>query len=363
MVVWKCRPLRLRAFLPRQQCKRIRVRAVALVLRTARCGTRQLSELGVAGDISFQGHFISRAFQIKAIHTEAIMDLQVLKIFRAVAIEGGVARAAEHLHCVQSNVSTRLAQLEENLGTLLFQRQGRKMVITPAGTQLLHYAERLLELAEEAKDAVSAEKACAERLRVGSISVAAAVWLPSLLANYHREHPSVRLDVKISTAERVFSDLMARKLDVGIVDGTILDTSFESEELFREKVILVTELSQGPVMSSRDIAGQTVIVLKQNCTSQSLLEAWFAEQGLKISKVLEVDRVEAMLSLVAAGSGIAIMPDSLVNQRELGNSVRCHELPEKFADMQISVVWRKDGLLYPARRAFIEAMRKRKYRH
>ncbi len=74
------------------------------------------------------------------------MDLSELRIFRAVVREGGVTRAAERLHRVQSNVTTRVRQLEDDLGTALFVREGKRLHLTPAGQTLLGYADRLLAL-------------------------------------------------------------------------------------------------------------------------------------------------------------------------------------------------------------------------
>src|SRR3982750_2248637 len=85
---------------------------------------------------------------------ERWMDLSDLRVFRAVVREGGVTRAAERLHRVQSNVTTRVRQLEDDLGTTLFVREGKRLHLTPAGQTLLGYADRLLALADEARDAV-----------------------------------------------------------------------------------------------------------------------------------------------------------------------------------------------------------------
>jgi len=274
-------------------------------------------------------------------------------MFRAVAVEGGVARAAESLHCVQSNVSARLAQLEEHLGTLLFQRQGRKMVITPAGTKLLCYAERLLELAEEARNAVRAEKASGEMLRVGTINVAAATQLPPLLARYHCAYPSVGVDVKIGTSDQIIKDLLACKADIGIVSNPVLHPKLESEALFDIKMVLVTSLSHDHVDSLDCITDETVIVLKQDCPSRVLLEAWLVEHGAETLKVLEIEHVDAILNLVAVGQGIAVMPLSVLTRHGAESYVKWHALPLHCANLPISVIWRKDDLLYPARQAFI----------
>src|SRR5580765_7602887 len=85
---------------------------------------------------------------------ERCMDLSDLRVFSAVVREGGVTRAAERLHRVQSNVTTRIRQLEQELATPLFIRAGKRLHLTPAGQILLGYADRLLALADEAGMAV-----------------------------------------------------------------------------------------------------------------------------------------------------------------------------------------------------------------
>src|SRR5262249_23496258 len=82
------------------------------------------------------------------------MNFTDLQVFRAVVREGGVTRAGQHLNRVQSNVTTRVRQLERELGVKLFIREGKRLHLSPTGTILLDYAERLLDLAQEARDAV-----------------------------------------------------------------------------------------------------------------------------------------------------------------------------------------------------------------
>src|SRR3546814_5291691 len=90
------------------------------------------------------------------------LDLDALQIVKAVAERGGVARAAAHLNRVQSNVSTRLRQLETALGTTLFQRQNRRLVLSAQGQLLLDYAERLLRLSDEAQAALREGAPCGQ---------------------------------------------------------------------------------------------------------------------------------------------------------------------------------------------------------
>src|SRR5215813_9465637 len=102
------------------------------------------------------------------------MDLTDLDIFRAVVQAGGVTRAAERLNRVQSNITTRVRQLEEELGVDLFIREGKRLHLSPSGQILLDYADRLLDLAQEAREALHDEKPRG-LLRLGSMESTASV--------------------------------------------------------------------------------------------------------------------------------------------------------------------------------------------
>src|SRR5919205_970705 len=116
------------------------------------------------------------------------MDLIALHIFKTVAEEGGITRAAPKLHRVQSNVTTRVKQLEARLGTRLFLRQNRKLVLSAEGSVLLDYAERLLRLSSEAQAVVSGGIPRGT-LRIGTMESTAASRLPPLLSHYHTAYP------------------------------------------------------------------------------------------------------------------------------------------------------------------------------
>jgi DNA-binding transcriptional LysR family regulator len=119
------------------------------------------------------------------------MDLVELRIFKAVAEQGGITRAAAALHRVQSNVTTRLKRLEERLGTQLFHRQGRKLVLSSEGRLLLAYADRLLRLSSEAQAALKGH-APHGVLKIGTLESTAATRLPAVLAPSLRPAPPAR---------------------------------------------------------------------------------------------------------------------------------------------------------------------------
>jgi DNA-binding transcriptional LysR family regulator len=120
------------------------------------------------------------------------MDLSDLLIFKTVAEEGGIVRAARRLHRVQSNVTTRIKQLETSIGTLLFFRDRRRLVLSPNGEALLVYADKLLRLADEARTALSGQPP-AGVLRLGALESTCASRLPEVLSRFHAAFPNVRV--------------------------------------------------------------------------------------------------------------------------------------------------------------------------
>src|SRR5687768_7360108 len=120
------------------------------------------------------------------------MDFVALQIFKAVADCGGINAAARKLNRVQSNVTTRIRQLEESLGARLFIRDKRRLALSPAGTLFRGYAEQILRLSEQAREAML-DGAPRGPLRIGTLESTAASRLPPLLSRYHRKHPGVRV--------------------------------------------------------------------------------------------------------------------------------------------------------------------------
>ncbi|WDZ95444.1 LysR family transcriptional regulator [Herbaspirillum sp. WKF16] len=241
------------------------------------------------------------------------MELAELEIFRAVVSEGGITRAAERLNRVQSNVTTRIKQLEESIGVPLFVRDRRRMVLTAAGESLLDYAERILDLVQEARAAV-APQSPRGRLRIGSMESAAASRLPAPLAEFHRRWPEVRLELSTGPTETLLAQVRDFKLDAALVSGPIEDPAFDATPLFKEELLLVTPRSHRRVRSPEDVALDTLIVFEQGCAYRRHAEAWFASAGKarRPGRILELASYHAILACVSAGAGVAAVPRSVV---------------------------------------------------
>src|SRR5437660_2229147 len=174
------------------------------------------------------------------------MDLSDLRIFTAVVREGGGTRAAEKLNRVQSNVTTRIRQLEEDLDVTLFIREGNRLHLAPAGQALLGYAERLLALADEARASVRDPKPRG-LFRLGAMESTAAVRLPAALNEYHRRHPDVTLELRTGNPGVLAVAILAGELDAALVAEPIADAPFDKIFVFAEEPVIVSAAGRPPV--------------------------------------------------------------------------------------------------------------------
>ncbi|HTH74042.1 MAG TPA: LysR family transcriptional regulator [Trinickia sp.] len=272
------------------------------------------------------------------------MDLAALTIFRAVVRENGVTRAAAKLNRVQSNVTMRIKQLEQQLGAELFVRDGRRLVLTPAGRALLPYAERLLALADEARHAVREDRPRG-RLALGAMESAAASRLPRVLANYHQRWPEVELELSTGTTGCLIERVAQFEIDAALIatppDAAVLTDAFESVPVFSEELVMVTPRGHRAIQAAEDVALSTLVAFERGCAYRSYVERWYAEHGLRPARVLELGSYHAIVACVAAGAGVAVAPRSVLDLLPGGaREVAIHPL-DSLGAVPTLLIWRR----------------------
>lgn len=283
------------------------------------------------------------------------MELSSLRIFKTVAEEGGVTQAAARLNRVQSNVSARLTQLEESLGVSLFHRSGRRMLITEEGARLLAYTERLLQLADEAQQAMRGDRQPGGQLRIGSMETTAAARLPQVLGQFHRQYPQVDLLLDTGPTDYLLQAVLNHRVDVALVAAPVERPELAQLPVFEEELVLLTDSLHAPVHAPQDVARRTLLGFRSGCSYRRRLERWFAEGGVAPARIAEFGTFEAIIGCVAAGMGVAMMPREVLKQRGLADSIRVHPLPPAVAQVQTMLIWRRDIAHHAARDAFAAA--------
>lgn len=269
------------------------------------------------------------------------MDLADLRIFRAVVEEGGITRAAEKLHRVQSNVTTRVKQLETDLGTQLFVRRGKRLHLAPAGQVLLGYADKLLGLAEEARAAVQDSRP-GGLFRLGAMESTAAVRLPQPLTALFQRFPDVDLQLRTGNPGQLAAAILNDELDAAFVTEPVPTGPFDQVVAFEEPLVLVTEKTH-PAIGPKSAPPNTVLVFEPGCPHRQRLDAWFAERQEMARQTIEMGSYHAMLACVVVGMGAALLPKSVLETFPERHLIRTHKLPKGLDRAATLLIWRKDA--------------------
>ena len=267
------------------------------------------------------------------------MELSDLRIFVAVVREGGVTRAAERLCRVQSNVTTRVRQLEARLQTQLFNRQGKRLVLTPSGRTLLGYAERLLALAEEA-EATLQEDSPRGLFRLGAMESTAAIRLPKPLSVYAEENPDVVLELKTGNPVQLATALLAGEIDAALVAEPVAEAKFDWIVAFEEEPVIVTSRDHPPI-DSASLGPRTMIVFEHGCPHRRQLEEWYARRRDIPERTIELGSYHAMLGCVLAGMGAALVPRSVISTFPEHARLRVTALPDGQNLLRTLLIWPK----------------------
>ena len=266
------------------------------------------------------------------------IDLDSLEIFRAVVQEGGIIRAASKLNRVQSNVTTRIKQLEQRLGRTLFRRQGRGLVLSPEGELLLSYAQRLFRLADEAESELKSGRAMGV-FRIGSLESTAGSRLAPILSRFHRQHPGVVVELVTGTTGALLQQVANFEIEAAFVSEPFTPGALDTRKVFEEELVLITGADVRTVRRASDLAGMTLIAFANGCSYRKRVEEWLGASSLMPARTLEFASYQAMIACVAAGTGYAIVPRSLLATLRSAQDVRQHELPARVRKNRTHLVW------------------------
>jgi DNA-binding transcriptional LysR family regulator len=273
------------------------------------------------------------------------MDFVDLKVFKTVVDEGGVTKAARKLHRVPSSVTTRIQQLETALGVKLFHRDRQRLHLSPAGRLLCGYAERIVQLSDEARAVVSGVMPQGS-LKLGALESTAASRLPRLLAEFHRRYPEVRLELTTGTNDDLKNKVADRRLDAAFTAEPPAGRGLEHNPVFPERLILISSSDHPPISRARDAEGASLITFPDGCAYRRVLQRWLGRKSLATLRVLELHSYHAIVACVSSGTGIALVPESVLDTMPDTQVLR-HAIPKALASIVTPLVWRH-GEISPA---------------
>ena len=283
------------------------------------------------------------------------MDLQTLRFFRTVAEEGSYSAAAEKLNYAQSNLSSRIIQLEKECGAPLFQRHKNGVTMTEKGRLLLDYAVRILNLSHEMEQAVRDGGTVCGTLTIGSMESMASSTLPGILAEYYKNYANTEIIVRTETTTALLKALARHEIDGAFVAGEIRDDGYASIPVQKEELVLISAMPQKDE-SLRSLLGKTQLVFPSGCSYRRILEDLTAREGAVPAGAIEFNSLGAIIASVSAGLGVSLFPKSVVTLYSERENLTCHELPEPYRTVTVSFVYRGHEYLTHAMRNFIDQL-------
>jgi LysR family transcriptional regulator, cell division regulator len=285
------------------------------------------------------------------------MDTASLHVFEAVARTGGMNRAADELHTVQSNVTARIRALETELGCSLFERHSRGVALTAAGQRLLPYARRVAGLLADAARATRDDGQPRGPLTIGSLETTAALRLSPLIARYATACPEVDLALRPGTTAELIEAVLERRLEGAFVCGPVAHQSLIEQVMFEEELSVLA----APGIASLEQATQggiaRIVVLRAGCSYRQRLEMLLARRGIAVPRLMEFGTLEAIFGCVSAGLGITLLPRGLVGPVWRDGRVSLHCLPPEEAMVTTVFIHRREAHLSSALRAFLDHVR------
>lgn len=280
------------------------------------------------------------------------MDLQLLKYFSTVCHEGSFLKASQKLNYAQSNLSTKIKNLEKELAVELFHRTPQGVILTEKGSLLLSYADKLTQLSDEAKNAMHSTNANKQSLCISAMESATITFVPELLMKYHHENPEISLTIETDISKNSLNKLLDYSIDGAFVAGATDHEDLSSVIIKNETLVLITDNTRKDMPLSQ-LLKQPLLVFSHGCSYRRILENWLEDEQILPTKLIEFNSLNALFASISAGLGIALFPKDAATAFTNNKILICHEVPTKYRYVPIKFAWRKKSWMNLSLQKFI----------
>ncbi|MFL6634554.1 MAG: LysR family transcriptional regulator [Massilia sp.] len=240
------------------------------------------------------------------------MTLKQLEAFYWAATCANFSLAAQRLHLSTSSLSKRIAELEQSLDVLLFDRSTHKASLTDAGQALLRRAPQLLQAAEDTRRAVSKDKRLAGRCSLGVGELSALTWLPELSRYLRSELPLIQLELQVDIGSILHQQLLNGSLDCAVVAGRSPHSSIASHAIGQARFLWVAAPHLLPVTRPVDrslLEEHPLVTLPRGAGTSSTLDDWLMEADIGLTRQFTCNSWGVVAGLLVDGFGIGILPE------------------------------------------------------
>ena len=254
------------------------------------------------------------------------MDLKYLYTFRTIVDEGGFNKAAQKLNYTQSTITFQMNQLEQELSTCLFEKIGRKMVLTKAGESLIPYVDEILQSIDKLHSFESDLSEYQGDLRVGVAETQLCYRFPAILKEFHLKAPKARLFLRSMNCYDIRDELLNGTLDIGVFYEDVggFGSGLVTYEIGTFPTILLaspeTQRQFPDFIKPDQVLSLPLVINEPNCIFRQMFEEYLREKSIRLGHTIELWSIPTIKNLVASGVGITYLPLFTV-QEELKTEV------------------------------------------
>lgn len=261
------------------------------------------------------------------------MDSNLLKIFISVANNKSISLGANELGFAQSNVTSRIKQLEKSLDCTLFHRVPKGVILTNEGERLYKHAVEIVKKVEVAISDIQNQQH-QKKLIVGSTDCNAAVRISSFLMKLHEDFPKMQMELLTGTTRDMIQLILNYKVDIAFVSGEPKDDELIVLKKYEEEIAILEPKEEN--------TPNVILSFKEGCAYDEFLKNYYQKKGENIEKSLSFGSLETILACVKSGMGKTLLPTNLVEKLGFINDVKITKLDKKTAYIPTCLVCRKD---------------------
>ena len=269
-----------------------------------------------------------------------------LRVFRIVADSLNFRRAADELHLTQPAVTAQVKSLEESLGIALFDRIGRDISLTPAGTTLLQYVRQIEALTNEAVAALAPFGGQeGVELRIGASHTIAVYLLPGLLPQLLEEWPRLRIHIMSGSTNEVLHALTMRQIGVGLIEAPAFRPELKVEVFAEDELTLIVRpnhrWAKKPMIKAAELVQEEILLREMGSGMRRFVEEYLERNGVlrqQLRTSIDMNSTEGIISAVEAGIGVGFAPCLAIERAMKLGTVKAIPLEHGPIRRQLSVV-------------------------
>jgi DNA-binding transcriptional LysR family regulator len=264
-----------------------------------------------------------------------------LLVLLEVVRSGSITRAAQRLNTVQSNVTARIAKLEDALATPLLKRHARGVKPTPAGEAAAQLAQRLDAVLDDLRFTfANAASHQSSKLRIGALETVLASHLPKLIAAFAKQHPRIDVSVCTGSSASLLARLKEGELDAAFVSRPTGSRDLRERVAFRDELVLVespaTRASHKPWL--REGPPFSILVQRLGCSYTERLLSLIGKTPRRPYRLVELGTLEGVLRFAESGLGVAVLPRAFIAAAGFRRRLALSELPPRTRALETYLV-------------------------